>query len=179
MDSALDITGLLHAWRAGETGALDSLVPVIYDDMRRLAHSRLHTLDTTDLVHEAYLRLADQMRVQWVDRYHFYAVAAQAMRRVLVDHARRHQSEKRGGALQRVPLDEATQVAEQRADTLIALDDALRELETLNARLTRVVECRFFGGLSEEETACVLGVNVRTVRRDWIKARGWLHRELM
>lgn len=184
MDPAMNITGLLRAWRAGESNALERLLPLVYDDMRRLAHARMareapgHTLDTTALVHESYLRLVDQSDVQWVDRCHFFAAAAQAMRRVLIDYARRHLAAKRGGAPQQVSLNEAMATADERADTLLALDEALRDLAAVDARLALVVEYRFFGGLTEEETAQVLSVNVRTVRRDWTKARGWLHREL-
>jgi RNA polymerase sigma factor (TIGR02999 family) len=178
------VPGLLLAWRAGKTGASDRLFPLVYDELRRIAHRQLgrerdgHTLDTTALVHEAYLKLVDQTRVQWVDRSHFLAVAAQAMRRILVDYARRYSSDKRGGAPTRVNLSDATIVAEQRADLLLALDEALNDLARMDERLSRVVECRFFGGLTEEETAEVLGVTARTVRRDWTKAKGWLHRVL-
>lgn len=184
MDPAANITGLLRAWRGGESDAFERLLPLVYDDLLRLAHARLvreapgHTLDTSALVHESYLTLVDQSGVEWVDRYHFLAVAAQAMRRVLVDYARRHRAEKRGSGVRHQSLDDAMQVADERADTLLALDDALRGLAEVDERLARVVECRFFGGLTEEETAQVLSVNVRTVRRDWTKAKGWLHREL-
>ncbi len=179
-----DITGLLLAWRAGDADAFDRLFPLVYDQLRGIAHRQLgrertgHTLDSTGLVHEAYLKLVDQTRVQWTDRVHFFAVAAQVMRRVLVDYARRLRAEKRGGAPKRVSLTDAVLVAEQRADTLVALDEALTELTGVDARLSRVVECRFFGGLTEEETAEALGVTARTVRRDWTKAKGWLHRAL-
>ena len=184
MDSTANITGLLRAWRAGEADALDRLFPLVYDDMRRLAHARIarevpgHTLDTAALVHEAFLRLVDQRDVQWADRCQFLAVAAQAMRRVLIDYARRYQAAKRGGGPRRVSLTEAMPIAEERSDTLLALDEALRQLSSVDARLVLVVEYRFFGGLTEEETAEALGVNVRTVRRDWTKARGWLRRQL-
>ncbi len=184
MDGDADITGLLRAWRAGDAGALDRLFPLVYDELRRIAHHQLsrertgHTLDTAALVHEAYLKLVDQTRVQWADRSHFFAVAARAMRRVLVDYARRLRAEKRGGAPKRVSLTDVMLVAEERADTLVALDQALTELAGVDKRLCRVVECRFFGGLTEEETAEVLGVTARTVRRDWTKAKCWLHRAL-
>jgi RNA polymerase sigma factor (TIGR02999 family) len=173
MDGDADITGLLLAWRAGDTEVFGRLYPLVYDELHRIAHSQLgreppgHTLDTTSLVHEAYLRLVDQTRVQWTDRSHFFAVARQAMR-----------AQKRGGAPRRVGLNDAMLVAEERADTLLALDEALRELAGLDERLSQVVECRFFGGLTEEETAEVLGVTARTVRRDWTKAKGWLHQAL-
>ncbi len=184
MQGDADITGLLLAWRAGDAGAPDRLFPLVYDELRRIAHQQLgrersgHTLDTTALVHEAYLKLVDQTRVEWADRSHFFAVASQAMRRILVDYARRYRTEKRGGAPRRVSLTDAMLVAEQRADTLLALDEALRELAGLDKRLSQVVECRFFGGLTEEETAEALGITARTVRRDWTKAKGWLHRAL-
>ena len=163
--------------------ALERLLPLVYDDLRRIAHRQLagerdeHTVGTTALVHEAYLRLADR-QIDGIDRTQFLGVASQAMRRVLVDYARQHRAGKRGGARRQVALDDAMLVVEERADTLLALDEALTRLGALDARQGRVVECRFFGGLSEEETADVLGVTARTVRRDWTKARGWLHQEL-
>jgi RNA polymerase sigma factor (TIGR02999 family) len=184
MDGDATITGLLLAWRAGEARALDQLLPLVYDELRQIAHRQLrrerpeHTLDTAGLVHEAYIRLVDQKQVQWADRSHFFAVAAQAMRRILVDYARRYRAEKRGEAPVRVNLSDATLVADDSADTLLAIDDALNDLAALDERLARVVECRFFGGLTETETAEVLGVTERTVRRDWIKAKGWLHKAL-
>ena len=183
MDDA-GITGTLLACRAGEPGALDRLFPLVYEELRRIAHLQVrrehtgHTLGTTGLVHEAYIKLVDQTRVQWADRSHFFAVATQAMRRILVDYARRYRAVKRGGAPERVSLTDAMLVAEERADTLLALDEALTRLASVDERLSRVVECRFFGGLTEEETAEVLGVTVRTVRRDWTKARGWLNRAI-
>jgi RNA polymerase sigma factor (TIGR02999 family) len=189
MNSDHDITGLLLAWRAGDQEALDQLLPRVYEELRRIAHRRLgherenHTLGTTALVNEAYLKLVDQSRAQWADRAHFFAVAARVMRRILVDYARRHMAQKRGGATAAVSLDDealanATLVADQRADELLALDDALTRLAELDERLSRVVECRFFGGLTEEETAEALSVTARTVRRDWVKAKGWLHQAL-
>ena len=184
MHGDADVTGLLLAWRAGDTRALDRLFALVYDELRRMAHQHLgherhgHTLDTTALVHESYLRLVDQTRVAWTDRSHFFAIASQAMRRILVDYARQYRAEKRGGAPERVSLTDTMLVVENRADTLLALDEALNGLAEVDHRLSRVVECRFFGGLSERETAEILGVNARTVRRDWIKAKGWLHRAL-
>jgi RNA polymerase sigma factor (TIGR02999 family) len=175
------ITGLLLAWRAGDTGAADRLFPLVYDELRRIAHQYSgrerpgHTLDTTALVHEAYLRLVDHTRVAWADRLHFFAVAAQVMRRILVDYARQYRAEKRGRAPERVSLRDDMLAVEQRADTLVALDEALNRLGAVDDRLRQVVECRFFGALTEEETAEALGVTARTVRRDWIKAKGWLH----
>ncbi|MBW3552430.1 MAG: sigma-70 family RNA polymerase sigma factor [Gemmatimonadetes bacterium] len=184
MESEHDITGLLLAWRAGDGEALDRLFPLVYHELRRIAHRQLgreragHTLGTTALVHETYLKLIDQTRVQWADRAHFFAVAARAMRRILIDYARRHRAAKRGGAAARVELDDATFLADERAHTLIAVDQALTRLSGLDERLVRVVECRFFGGLTEEETAEALGVTPRTVRRDWVKAKGWLYHAL-
>jgi len=184
MSASGDITTLLLAWRAGETSAGASLFPVVYEELSRIAHRQLarepegHTLDTGSLVHEAYLKLVDQTRTVWMDRSHFFAVAARAMRRILVDHARTYRTEKRGGAPRRVSLSDDLLVTEERADTLIALDEALTELADIDARLCRVVECRFFVGLTEDETAAVLGVTARTVRRDWTKAKGFLHHAL-
>jgi len=179
-----DIAGLLAAWRAGDAQAFDRLFPLVYDELRRIAHRQLgserpdHTLDTTALVHEAYLKLVDQTRAQLTDRAHFFAVAARAMRRILVDYARRHRAAKRGGPQAPVSLDESMLLADQRADTLVALDEALTRLAEVEERLSRVVECRFFGGLTEEETAEALTVTARTVRRDWVKAKGWLYQAL-
>lgn len=184
MDRDADITSQLLAWRAGEPSAQENLFPLVYDRLRRLAHRHMagerlgHTLDTTGLVHEAYLKLVDQARADWTDRAHFFAVASTAMRRILVDSARRYRSDKRGGAPHRVSLTDSMLVAEQRADTLLAVDDALAELARIDVRVSRVVECRFFAGLTEEETAEVLGITARTVRRDWTKAKGWLQRTL-
>jgi len=184
MDQDADITSQLIAWRGGESAAVERLFPLVYDELRRIAHRHMgrepvgHTLDTTGLVHEAYLKLVDQTRVQWTDRTHFFSVASNAMRRILVDYARRYRTDKRGAAPRRVSLADDMLIAEERADTLLAVDDALVELAQIDARLSRVVECRFFAGLTEEETAEVLGVTARTVRRDWTKAKGWLHMKL-
>jgi RNA polymerase sigma factor (TIGR02999 family) len=164
--------------------ANDDLYALAYAELRRLAHAQLrgervgHTLNTTALVHEAYVRLAERQQ-GWVDRPHFLALAAQAMRRILIDHARRHRSARRGGGdRQVVPLDQVEIPVEQRADALLALDDALTRLSAFDERRCRVVECRFFGGLSEAETAAALGVALRTVKRDWAKAKAWLYQEL-
>jgi len=179
-----EITGLLLAWRAGDRGALDRLFPQIYDALHRIAHRQLsherpgHTLSTTDLVHETYFKLVDHVRVDWTDRAHFFAVAARAMRLILVDQARRRDANKRGGERKRVSLTDSTLTIDERAETLIALDEALTELAKIEERMSQVVECRFFGGLTEEETAEALGVTARTVRRDWFKAKGWLERAL-
>ena len=184
MNQPADITAQLQAWRAGESSARETLFPMVYEELRRIARRQLknermgHTLDTTALVHEAYLKLIDQTRADFADRSHFFAVAANAMRRILVDYARRYLADKRGGAPRRVSLSEDMLVAEERADTLIAVDEALNELSRIDPRLSRVVECRFFGGLTDEETAEILGVTARTVRRDWTKAKAWLHKML-
>jgi RNA polymerase sigma factor (TIGR02999 family) len=185
MEDRSEITELLVAWREGDGDALDRLLPLVYDELRRLAHVRLagerndHTLRTTELIHEAYIRLVDASRVQWRDRGHFFAAASGAMRRVLVDYARRYRAAKRGGGHAAVTLGENDIPLEQRADMLIALDDALQRLEHVDERLCRVVECRYFAGLSDNEIAEALGVTSRTVRRDWVKARGWLYEELV
>jgi len=175
-----DITGLLLAWRQGDAGALDRLFDLVYGELRRTAHRQLgpgragRTLDTTGVVHEAYLRLVDRSHVSWESRAHFLAVAARVMRHIVIDDARRRQAAKRGGDLQRIDLDETAIAAAQRTAGLAALDDALNRLAAIDERLMRVVECRYFAGLSEEETAEALGVSARTVRREWLKARGWL-----
>jgi RNA polymerase sigma factor (TIGR02999 family) len=181
-----DITALLLAWReeGGRGAAAERLTELVYDELKRIAHAQLareasgHTLCTTALVHEVYLRLVDETRVRWTSRAHFFAVAARTARRVLIEHARRFRAAKRGGGHPILSLDEATMPVEERAELLIALDEALGRLEALDERLGRVVECRFFGGLTEEETAATLGITARTVRRDWIKAKAWLYREL-
>jgi RNA polymerase sigma factor (TIGR02999 family) len=177
------ITDLLLEIRGGSPEAMDRLFQAVYGELHRIAGRQLqgerpgHTIGTTGLVHETYLKLADQTRVQWQDRSHFYRVAAVAMRRILVDYARRHRAKRRGGELQRITLDESATAAE-RGETLLALDEALERLAGMNPRLSQVVECRYFGGLTEQETAEALGVTLRTVQRDWAKARGWLYLEL-
>jgi RNA polymerase sigma-70 factor (ECF subfamily) len=178
-----DISKLLLAWTGGEQSALDKLTPIVYHELHRLARRYMkgerpgHSLQTTALVNEAYLRLVDYKRMQWQNRAHFFAVSAQVMRRILVEHARRHNL-KRGGAVQHVSLDEAAQVGGVKAADLVALDDALNELARLDPRKVQVVEMRFFGGLSVEETAEVLKVSPVTVMRDWNTAKAWLYREL-
>ncbi len=178
------VTELLLQYRNGQPDALDRVFPLIYDELHRIAHAQLerepegHTLNTTALVHEAYIRLVDITRVEWRDRVHFLSMAARAMRRILIDYARRHKRARRGGGVRPVTLDEALVAADHQADTLLALDLALEQLASLNQRLVRVVECRFFGGLTEDETAEALQVNARTVRRDWVKARGWLQQAM-
>jgi RNA polymerase sigma factor (TIGR02999 family) len=161
-------------------GEAEGLFPELYDELRRIAHRRLraertgHTLSTTALVHEAYLKLADQTRARFASRSHFLVVASQAMRRILVGYARRVRADKRGGDWRRLDFD----AVEDRAEALLALDAAMERLAGLNPRLGQVVECRFFGGMTEEQVAAALGITERTVRRDWIKAKGWLVREL-
>jgi RNA polymerase sigma factor (TIGR02999 family) len=178
-----DVTSILRAWSEGDRRALDRLTPIIYDELRRLARRYMrqerpgHSLQTTALVNEAYMRLIDYKRMQWQDRAHFFAVSAQLMRRILVDHARRHNL-KRGGAVPHVSLDDAAAVSSEVPTDLVALDDALNALAQLDPRKARVVEMRFFGGLSVEETAAVLNVSPITVMRDWSSAKAWLYREL-
>ena len=182
--STTSVTDLLLQVCNGDSAAMHDVLPLVYEELRRLAHRQLqrepegHTLSTTALVHEAYIRLIDQTRVQWSGRAHFMAIAATAMRRILIDRARIHRSLKRGGALRRVPFEDVHLATEERADLLIALDDALTRLRELDERQARVVECRFFGGMTEEETAEALGVGLRTAKRDWARARSWLYREL-
>ena len=179
-----EITALLVELREGRREAMDRLVPLVYHELRRIAHGQLigertgHTFDTTALVHEAYLRLVDLDRIEWRDRAHFFAVAAVAMRRVLIDYARGYRAAKRGDGLRPLSLDDGVIAVDERADTLVAIDEALTRLSALDERQARVVECRFFAGLTEEETAAALSVTARTVRRDWVKARGWLYQEL-
>src|SRR5262245_11263479 len=159
-------------------------MPLVYDELRAIAHRQLrgerphHTLGTTALVNEAYLRLVNQQSASWNDRAHFFAVAARMMRRVLVDYARMRGARKREAAKNRVPLEDALASVEEQSDMVIALDEALVRLADLDPRLVQVVELRFFAGLTEEEAADVLGVSARTVRYDWVKAKGWLYREL-
>jgi RNA polymerase sigma factor (TIGR02999 family) len=177
-----DVSEILRAWSDGDPRALDELTPLVYAELRRLAHRYMrrerpeHSLQTTALVNEAYMRLVDCTRMQWQDRAHFYAVSAQLMRRILVDHARR-KNLKRGRGVAHVPLDEIALVGE-RMEGLIALDDALSALARVDPRKVRVIEMRFFGGLSVEETARVLNVSPVTVRRDWSSAKIWIYREL-
>ncbi|MCB0720597.1 MAG: sigma-70 family RNA polymerase sigma factor [Bacteroidetes bacterium] len=179
-----DVTRLLERWREGDSDAAENLMPLVYDELRRLAHARLwgeradHTLSTTALVHEVYLNLADAKRIDWNNRTHFFAVAARVMRNVLIDYARSRNRVKRGGEYNRVTLDEALVVSEERYDDLLALDDALTRLEAFDERSCRIVEARYFGGLSIAETADALGVSPATVKRDWTTAKAWLKREL-
>jgi RNA polymerase sigma factor (TIGR02999 family) len=179
-----EITELLRNWRGGDKAAMDKLLPIVYDELRRLAASffrreRLnHTLQATALVHEAYLRLVDQSRVGWENRAHFFGSAAQLMRQILVDHARSHNAAKRGGGEIKVSLAEEMVQAGPRELDLIALDVALDELAALDEQQSRIVEMRFFGGLSIEETAEVLGVAPATVKRDWNTAKAWLYHRM-
>ena len=171
-------------WRGGDKAALDSLMPLVYNELHRIATRYLqkersdHTLQSTALVHEAYVRLAEQDLPQWQNRAHFFAVAAQLMRQILVDYARSHRASKRGGDICKVGLDDAGDKAEALDVDIIALDDALKSLAEMDSQQSRVVELKFFGGLSIEDTAEVLGISASTVKRDWITARAWLHREL-
>src|SRR5580692_7780741 len=178
-----EVSTLLRAWSGGDQSALDKLTPIVYDGLRRLARRYMrrerpgHSLQTTALVHEAYMRLVDYERMRWQDRAHFFAVSAQLMRRILVEHARRHNL-KRGGGLQHVSLEEAAVVGGGQDADLVALDDAMNALARLDTRKAQVVEMRFFGGLSVEETAAVLKVSSVTVKRDWSTAKLWLYREM-
>ena len=183
-DSPGTITAILREARAGSREAVDRIFPVLYDELRRMAHRQLRsqahgsTLNTTALIHESYLRLVDQSSAGWEDRAHFFSYSARAMRSVLVDYARQRSTRKRGGDAIHLSLDDSDLPVEQQADLLVALDDALTRLGDLSERLCRTVECRFFGGMTEEETAAVLGVSDRTVRRDWLKAKAWLYADL-
>ncbi|HJZ67115.1 MAG TPA: sigma-70 family RNA polymerase sigma factor [Blastocatellia bacterium] len=178
------VTKLLIKWRSGDEAALNELMPLVYNEMRRLAHQYMrrersdHTLQTTALLNEAYLRLIDHKNINWQNRAHFMAVAAQAMRRVLVDYAVSRKSIKRGGNCQRVDLDEAMGVALQRAEELIGLDEALKRLAAMDQRKAHVVELRYFGGLTVEEIAEFFGIASITVMREWGAAKAWLLREL-
>lgn len=179
-----EVTQLLKAWGQGDETALERLMPLVYEELRRLARRYMareragHTLQTTALVNEAYLRLIDASQVEWQSRAHFFAVSGQLMRRILVDYARSHNYLKRGGAAHRVPLEEAALFSAEQAPDLVALDDALTRLAKIDQRKSHMVELRFFGGLSVEETAEVLKVSPRTVMSDWSLAKAWLLREL-
>jgi len=184
VDESHEVTELLAAWSGGDRTALDRLMPIVQSELRRLARSYLrgersnHTLQTTALVNEAYLRLVGQQRVEWQDRAHFFGIAAQMMRRILVDHARRKQSQKRGADATRVSLNEEIDAGPDAGVDVLALDEALEALGKLDARQARVVELRFFGGLSVEETAAALDISTATVKREWVTARAWLFRRL-
>jgi RNA polymerase sigma-70 factor, ECF subfamily len=182
--SSQEITQLLLAWSDGDQAALEKLTPLVYAELRRLAKGYMfgerpgHTLQTTALINEAYMRLIDWKNVRWQGRAHFFGVAAQVMRRILVDFARARHYAKRGGAAQQVSLDEAVTIHEDRSAELIALDEALKSLAEIDPRKSQVVELRFFGGLNAKETAEALKVSQRTVEREWNLARAWLYREL-
>lgn len=178
------VTQLLADARNGDRAALDKLMPVLYQELRRLAKRQMlgqkpgHSLQTTDLIHQAYLKLVNIEGSVWKDRIHFLSVASRAMRSVLVDHARRRRYAKRGGNPLRVPLDDALLVSEQPAAEVLAVDEALKQLSLLDPRKSQIVEQRYFGGLTVEETADVLGVSPVTVHREWVKARAWLYEKL-
>ncbi len=180
LSPSTEVTALLIDWSNSSKAAYDKLVPLVHDELHRLAHRYMsrespgHTLQTTALVDEAYLRLVDK-KVQWQNRTHFFAIAAQVMRRILVDHARAHAYQKRGGGAQKIELNEAMVMAKERAAELVALDEALEKLKEFDARKARVVELRFFGGLTVDETAQVLSISANTVDRDWSTARAWLY----
>lgn len=182
--SSSQVTELLVRWRGGDREALDSLLPIVYDELRRIARHYLqgerpgHTLQSTALVNEAYVRMVAQDFPQWQNRAHFFAVAAQLMRQILVDHARSHRASKRGGNVYKVALDEAEGQALATDLDIVALDDALKNLAEMDPQQSKVVELKFFAGLSIEDTAEVLGISSSTVKRDWITARAWLYREL-
>jgi RNA polymerase sigma factor (TIGR02999 family) len=179
-----NVTQMLHDWSNGDREVVDKLIPVVYDELRRQAARYLrrerpgHTLQTTALIHEAYIRLIDQKNVRWQNRAHFYAISAQLMRRILVDHARSRQAAKRGGNDIKLPLEEAMVASDEREVDVVALDEALERLAVIDPQQSRVVELKFFSGLSVEETAEVLGVSPRTVKRDWNVAKAWLRREI-
>ena len=182
--SQQEVTQLLADWSDGDEGALDKLIPLVQPELHRLAHHYMsrertgHTLQTTALLNEAYLQLVDDSTRNWQNRTHFMAVAAQLMRRIMVDHARERCSLKRGGGALRVTLDDAALVTEKRSEELLALDEALERLTAQDPRKSRIVELRYFGGLTEEETAAFLKLSDRTVRREWRMARTWLYRAL-
>lgn len=179
-----EVTKILREWSDGDREAAERLMPLVYDEMRRLARAFLarergaHTLQPTALVNEAYVRLVDQTRVNWQNRAHFYGIASRMMRRVLIDHARARVTDKRGGGAVHLSLEDVQAPLEQRAADFVALDEALERLALLDERKCKVVEMRFFGGMSDEEIAEALGVTTRTVLRDWKTARLWLYREL-
>lgn len=182
--SPQQVTQLLVAWGDGDGAALDQLMPLVHEELRRLAHHYMrgeapgHTMQTSALVNEAYLRLVDQTNPHWQNRAHFFAISAQLMRQILVDYARKRRSRKRGGDVRQVSLDEEMIVSEERLANVVALDDALKSLAGIDPRKSQIIELRFFGGLSIEETAEVLAVSPGTVMRDWTLAKAWLRREI-
>lgn len=179
-----EVTQLLRRWSHGDSSALEQLTPLVYVELRKLAHAFLrkerpgHTLQSTAVVHEVFLKLVAQKQAQWQDHAHFLAVSSQIIRRILVDYARAHQREKRGAGVQHLPLQEALHTPEPHSNDLVVLDDALNTLAKLDPQQSRVVELRYFGGLSVEETAQALGISRATVNRDWVTARAFLLREL-
>ncbi len=179
-----EITQLLAEWSDGNQSAVDKLYPLVYDELHKMAQRYMnrerqgHTLQTTALINEAYVRLVDQKHVHWQNRAHFFAISAQIMRRILIDHARRHDYAKRGGGAQKISLDEVAIVAVERASGLLLLDEALNRLGEIDPRRSQVVELRYFGGLNNEEIAGVLKISENTVTRDWNMARAWLYQEL-
>ena len=179
-----EVTALLRRWRDGDEGALNKLTPLVYDELHRLAHKYIrrerpgHTLQTTALVNEAYVRLVDQNSVDWQNRAHFFGVAAQVMRHILVDYARQQTAVKRGGGVERFNLDEGLIVSKESAAELVALDEALKALSNLYPRRSKVVELRYFGGLNNKEASEILNVSETTIERDWRFARAWLFREM-
>jgi RNA polymerase sigma factor (TIGR02999 family) len=179
-----EVTKLLKEWSDGNQTALEELMPLVYDELHRLAHRHMrhekpgHLLQTSALINEAYLRLVDQPQIHWENRSHFFGIAARLMRRILVDEARKRKSDKRGGEVIHVTLNEATSLAHEQAANVVALDDALKSLEAIDSRQSKIVELRFFGGLSVDETAVVLKVSPGTVMRDWTFARAWLKNEM-
>ena len=179
-----NVTRLLVDWQSGDDDALDQLMPLVYGELRRLAGRYLdreregHTFDTHDLIHEAFLRLIDQRQVDWQSRAHFFAIAAQSMRRILVDHARRRGARRHGGDVRQLLLDDVADIAVYRDEGLVALDEALTDLAREDESLARIVDLRFFGGLEHDEIAALLGVSNPTIRRRWRLARAWLYRRL-
>lgn len=179
-----EITKLLKDWSSGDKAAFDKLMPLVYEELHRLAHQHMrreqagHVLQTSALINEAYLRLVDQPKIHWESRVHFFGIAARLMRQILVDDARRRKVAKRGGTLIQVPLDDVSNVAQVQAENVLALDDALTRLAGKDSRQSEIVELRFFGGLSIEETAEALNVSPGTVMRDWTFARAWLRNEM-
>jgi RNA polymerase sigma factor (TIGR02999 family) len=179
-----EVTRLLVDWGNGDVGALEQLTPLVYEELRRLAHQHMnreradHTLQTSALLNEAYLRLTQQRNMQWQNRAQFFAIASRLMRRVLIDYARARNYQKRGDGATRISLSEVAYVSEDRADELLALDEALNSLESFDKRKSQVVELRFFGGMSVEETAVALDVSPNTVKRDWSTAKAWLYRNI-
>ena len=184
-ENSINVTQMLREWSGGNMDVLDDLMPLVYEELRRQASRFLrkeradHTLQTTALIHEAYIKLIDQKSIEWQNRAHFFAIASVAMRRILVDHARERHRLKRGGAAENLPLDEALQISsDEKSVDLIALDEALNRLAKFDERQARVVELRYFSGLSNDETAEVLGVSNATVRLDWNLAKAWLKQEI-